>query len=454
MGLDGAPAHPSPAQYDWPRDSTLLDWQATQPMIGIQVGNYKQVFQSSRFAYFWTGFALSGIGNAMTRIALTWYVWETTHSSQALGLLAFLFMAPIIVGGMLAGWMLDRFGRRRVMIIDNLVRGFVVGAIPLLYFVGFLDIWHVYAVAALHGLLMMISLAGGPSIIPALVSRNQLSTANALETIGFTISSAVGPPVAGFLIPSIGAPNVLIIDAVTFFAFAWALTRIPKDVGAPSGDRHDAVSYGIGDAVKLFLTNRVLLSTTLMYMAANIGLGMLSVWLPIYADDYLGGGAELFGTLAGLMAVGSVIGSLIAGSVVFPFTFGLMICFIMILAGASLSLALTAQTVWMAGTGLTLYGFFSSPMTIFAQTLRMQIIPEPLRGRAFALLRMLMQSGTPVGGIIAGPLLPVVGMTVTIGLSAGLITAPGLAGLRVTDLRTMRVPEASDAVASAGDDDG
>jgi hypothetical protein len=85
--------------------------------------------------------------------------------------------------------------------------------------------------------------------------------------------------------------------------------------------------------------------------------------------------------------------------------------------------------------GLTLFGAFSAPLTIWAQTLRMRVIPERLRGRTFALLRMLMQSGNPIGGGLAGVLLPAVGLTAVIAVSAGLVGLPGLLGSRVKELR-------------------
>jgi hypothetical protein len=83
---------------------------------------------------------------------------------------------------------------------------------------------------------------------------------------------------------------------------------------------------------------------------------------------------------------------------------------------------------------LALFGLFSAPLTIWAQTLRMQIIPEHLRGRSFALLRMLMQSGNPIGGALAGGLLPLVGMMAMIGLSGLLVGTPGLIGYSVKPL--------------------
>jgi hypothetical protein len=100
-----------------------------------------------------------------------------------------------------------------------------------------------------------------------------------------------------------------------------------------------------------------------------------------------------------------------------------------------LGLLLLGQNTGWAIFSLSLFGFFHAPLTIWAQTLRMQIIPEALRGRTFALLRTLMQGTNPVGGVLAGFLLPILGIPAMIGLSAMLIGVPGLFGYRVKDLR-------------------
>ena len=82
-------------------------------MKNLQFDHYKQVFAYSSFRAFWLGYTFSILGDTMTRVALTWLVWERTESARALGLLTFAYTAPVIVGGFVAGWLLDRFGERR-----------------------------------------------------------------------------------------------------------------------------------------------------------------------------------------------------------------------------------------------------------------------------------------------------------------------------------------------------
>jgi predicted MFS family arabinose efflux permease len=271
--------------------------------------------------------------------------------------------------------------------------------------------------------------------VPALVPREQLATANALEMLSWTLGGVIGPALAGVLIVWVGAPNVVIVDAVSYLAFALALARTRlTDEPRPAREAGDQV-YHLGHAVKLLLKNRVLLSTTLMFMAFNIGGGALSVWLPILCDQALGGGPQLYGMLLGALALGEVVSALLAGALVLPLSLGALICLAQALSGVSLSLVLAGRNIWIVGFGLALFGAFSSPLTIWAQTLRMQIIPEQLRGRSFALLRMLMQSGNPIGGAVAGLLLPTLGLGAMIGLSAIVVGVPGLIGYRVKELR-------------------
>ena len=148
-------------------------------------------------------------------------------------------------------------------------------------------------------------------------------------------------------------------------------------------------------------------------------------------------------TLLGALALGEVLSAFLVGGLRLPLAPGTLICLAQALSGAALGGALLSYSPWGVGVALALFGAFSAPLTIWAQTLRMQIIPERLRGRSFALLRMLMQSGNPIGGAIAGILLPVLGLGAMIGLSAVVVGVPGLIGYRVKELRQAGEREAA-----------
>jgi predicted MFS family arabinose efflux permease len=173
-----------------------------------------------------------------------------------------------------------------------------------------------------------------------------------------------------------------------------------------------------------------------MYMAANIAVGAVLVWLPIYASRELDGGAQLYGMLLGIIAVGEIAGSLLAGGLDrWRLTLGTLICATQFACGVALAIMLIQTSLALTIVSLALYGAFTAPLTIWAQTLRMKIIPERQRGRTFALLRMLMQSTNPLGGLLAGFMLPAIGMAWVIAICAVAIGLPGAVGYRVRELR-------------------
>jgi MFS family permease len=414
----------------------FLDWRGLFMQIK-QTNPYIALFQHSAFRKFWLGFTFSAMGDSLTKVALVWFVYQSTQSPQALGGLLLCYTGPVILGGWLAGILLDRFNPRTVMLVNNLFCGLAIALIPLLSQLGLLALWQIYCVASIYGLLQMITMAGSPTLIPAFVSHEHLATANALETLSYTVSGALGPPLAGFLIAWSGAPAVLVIDALSYFAFALALLQLHGPPPPSTSLLTSAQTYRFQDAILLLARNNILLTTTLMFMTFNIGEGFLLIWLPIFADQILKGGSEWYGILLSALAVGEIGGTFLAGGITPGRSLGKLICLMQLLSGLSLLLVLSGQNVWWAIPGLILLGTFSAPLTIWAQTLRMHIIPEQLRGRTFALLRTLMQGTSPLGSSLAGILIPLLGMPAMIALSAFLIGAPALVGYQVKDLRSI-----------------
>jgi len=394
----------------------------------------RRTLRSKRgFGVFWLGFSLSVLGDAITRTTLVWYVFERTGSSVSLGWLSFCFTAPVVVGGLTAGWLLDRYDRRAIMAIDSLVKSLLVVSVPVLAAVGAMPLWYIYLVAGVFGFLMMIPLAGVPSLLPALVGRDELNAANALETIGYTAGGVVGPPLAGLLIAQVGPLEALYLDGASYLAFAWAVWRCRPQ--AEAGHAETGGATNLLAAARLILGHPVLAGTTLMYLVFNVGLGALLVVVPLFADTILGGGPELYGVLLGAIAIGELAGSATIGTMRLAIPEGLAICLAALASGAAVAAVAVSDGDLGAAFGLALYGAFSAPLTIWGQTLRMKIIPPALRGRCFAIMRTLMQSGAPLGGVSAGFSVPLFGVRAAIAGIALITCLVGASGLAIAALR-------------------
>jgi len=390
----------------------------------------------SRFGTFWAMFSLSVLGDAITRTAVIWYVLDRTGSAVALGWLSFWLTAPVVAGGLIAGWLLDRFDRRAIMALDSAIKAGIVASLPVMATLGMLQLWYVYLVAAALGFLMMVPLAGVPSLLSTMIGEEELNAANSLETIGYTFGGVAGPPIAGLLIALVGPLDALYVDAATYLAFALATMRcrVRDEAGTPV-QRSGA---GLVAAARVIFRDSVLLGTTVMYLMFNIGLGALLVVVPVLTETVLRGGPQVYGALLACLAVGELAGSVAAGNFRLPVPEGTAICVTAILSGTGIAVAAVAGGIIGAGIGIALYGAFSAPLTIWGQTLRMKIIPAGYHGRCFAIMRTLMQSGNPAGGLSAGFLLPVCGPRIVLCFVALRTVLIGASGLSVSRLRTAR----------------
>jgi MFS family permease len=379
----------------------------------------------------WLGATVSIFGDALTFVSLVWLTTELGGGAAEIGILAACLTAPVIAGGLAAGVLLDRFDRRRLLMADNLVRGFVVLSVPIAAWLGVLGQLQLYVVAVVYGLLYMISLAGFPSIIPDIVTEQDLPTANALESLAFGVGGVVGPTVAGLLIAVIGAANNLLVDALSYFFFVAVLAgvRLPERVASGAAGAARAAA-GLGPAVRFVGRTPAILAITLMFMAFNVGEGMLTVLLPIFARETLGLDAAGYGALVSSFTLGTLVGAVVVGAVRWRWTLGRSIAAAQLAAGVAI-LGLAAAPPFVGAVAvLVVVGLFASPLTIWAQTVRMRLIPEALRGRVFSLLRTLMRSTPPAGGLLAGGLLAA-GLAIgpVVALLAAVVAVPGAVGL-------------------------
>ena len=173
------------------------------------------------------GLLLSRTGDQLTTIALLWFVLDLTGSGVAVGLDLLCAGLPPVVTGPLLGRLLDRWPVRRVLIADNLLRAALIGAIPVLYWLGRLNMPLIYGLSLAAGALLPATDVGVRVVLPQLVDEPELEPANAMLSIGDQVSALVGPAAGGVLVGLVGAPPVLLLDAASFLAMAALVRSLP-----------------------------------------------------------------------------------------------------------------------------------------------------------------------------------------------------------------------------------
>ncbi|HEX7993129.1 MAG TPA: MFS transporter [Streptosporangiaceae bacterium] len=386
----------------------------------------------SAFRRVWLGATASAAGDAASWIALVALALATPHASIAL--LAICYTAPVAVGGLAAGWALDRFDRRRLMIIDATARAAVFALIPIsaAFSAGpagqqnAVPLPLIYSVAAVYGLLKMISLAGFPALIPQLVDDDQLSRANALEGASYGLASLTGAGFAGLVIGAFGhngAIGLVAADALSYLAFAVLLRTVtPRQLPRPE---RAGTPASLTEVIRLVLRRPVLRTITAMFALFNIGEGMLLVFLPRRSAE-IGLGAGGYGYLVAALTCGELAAAALLARRDWrrPLVPSILISQV---AAALIVLTLIIPTAASTILAMAALGFVSAPMTAWAQTLRMREAPTTMHGRLFALLRTAMQATPPIGAAAAAGLSHF-GASALLGCVAAVMGLPVLAG--------------------------
>jgi predicted MFS family arabinose efflux permease len=253
---------------------------------------------------------VSVLGTRMTYLALPWFVLVTTGSPGKMSLVLAAELAPMAVLGIPSGALVQRLGARNTMLLADFSRAPILAAIPLLHAADLLSFPLLLGLVALLGCFMPPYFAAQRVILPELVGEDErtMSQANSLIEGGSAFAMLIGPALAGLLIPFVGAPNVLYVDAATYvIAFLLVLAFVPRRkpvVGAQPG--------GVLDGVRFLLRDSLLAPIAVIVVAFGFLASGMSAGLPVYAYAEFDGSSRIAGLFYAALGAGAVVGSIAA----------------------------------------------------------------------------------------------------------------------------------------------
>ena len=347
------------------------------------------------------GALVSNVGTWMQRVAQDWLVLTvlTDHDGAAVGITTDLQFLPILVLGPYAGVLGDRLDKRRMLIGTQSAMGLFALLQGVLVLTGTAELWHIYAIALALGVASALDVPPRQAFTSELVERQDLPNAVALNSASFNLARLAGPGVAGVLIGVIGTGWVFMLNAATFAAVLLSLGRLRthllhRSPPLPRGKRQ--IREGIAYVRR---QPRILL---IMAMAGIVGMFTLNfqVTNALMAAEVFGVGADAYGLLGSLMAVGTLTGALLAARRKRARMRVLVMAALGLGATTALAAAMPSYATYAAvlvAVGLTARTFLNSANTI----VQLSIEPQ-YRGRVLALYMAVIQGGTPIGGPLIG----------------------------------------------------
>ena len=295
---------------------------------------------------------------------------------------------------MAIGSLIDRFQPRAIITIDNGLRTLIIGAIPILHWFGLLELWLLFLLTFLAGMLVPATEVGSRSVLPDLVEDKDLDAANMLWSFSLNLSLVVGPAMAGLLVASFSGPSVLLIDAATFAVMALVAATMPTvERGKPTMPAPLSERLGLRQLWDM----KVVRYTTLLSLVFFFSYGPLEAAMPVYSDAILQTDARGYGLLWSALAVGALIGTLSSTTLSQRLRLGVALPLIALLWGASLLPMAFTNHLWLACGLLLLGGLMWGPYTPMETTLLQRNVPKEQLGRVFGARSTLLTGGSPLG---------------------------------------------------------
>jgi MFS family permease len=412
---------------------------------GTDLHQARGVLTNPRFLALFLSQILTQVGGNMVLYGLTIQVFKLTGSSTSTALLLLTFLVPAVVFGAIAGVFVDRYDRRKILIWTNVARGLLF--LLLIFFDQ--QVVVLYAITGIVATLTTFFAPAETAMIPLVVKRSDLMTANGLFVLGLQASFALGFAVLGPLLLAVTGVNVLIgIVAATYLLAGLLCWTLPAAPSLLSGAAGSAVRQA-GAAVRatmaqlkeglVYIKDHHNIFWALAYLTITSSLiGVLGVLGPAFADDTLGLRPEDFWVLVlplGVGLVGGIIslnlfGKLIARKRLIEIGLVILGVSLLILGGAQ-GLGLPTEGVVtllnvcivVAFTAGVSYAYVAVP----AQTALQEELPEDVRGRVFGVLNTLVSLASFLPIIIVGPIADVTGPTVVIMACAAIVGGTALA---------------------------
>lgn len=383
-------------------------------------------FRYRNYRLFFGGQIISLTGTWMQSVAMSWLVFRLTNSPFLLGVVGFSSQIPAFLLAPVAGVLVDRWDRRRLLVFTQTLAMLQAFALAYLALTGAIQVWQIIGLSVVLGFVNAFDMPGRQSFVVDMVeNREDLGNAIALNSSMFNSARLLGPSIAGVLIALVGEGLCFLLNGVSYLAVIAALLAMriaPRQREAQAAPIVQGLKEGFRYAFGFAPIRAILLLLALVSL-----MGMpYTVLMPIFATDILHGGPDTLGFLMGASGVGAVVGAIYLASRRSVLGLGRVIPIAASIFGFGLIIFSLSGLLWLSLLLMLVVGFGMIVQMASSNTLLQTIVEEDKRGRVMSFYVMAFMGAAPFGSLIAGAMASVIGAPNTI-LLGGVFCVAGAA---------------------------
>ena len=392
------------------------------------------VLRRRDFRLLWLAGLVSVSGDWVLMTALPYVVYDRTESVLATAGMVVAELAPSILLSSFAGVFVDRWDRRRLLVVTNLLQALAVAALLL---VDDGSLWVVYVVAAAQSAVASFSQPAESALLPSLVPAEELVPANALNVLNNRIGRLVGTPLGAVLLGVGGLPAVVVVDGATFLGAAGLVAAMTASAPRPTSDEAaiDEAETAFGrfwgewlSGLRIVREDRTIAMLFVVFGLMTFGGTMLDPLFVPWVRDVLGEGVGAVALLMTTSSLAGILGSLVVGSLGGRVPARALIGWSSLLAGLLLLAKFNIPLLWVAIALSVLGGVTAVASSVGVETLAQERTPEHLRGRVFGSLQATIWLMSLLGAVVGGVVGEAAGVLPALDLAAVLV---GLSGVVV-----------------------
>lgn len=367
------------------------------------------LWRNRDYMLLWSGQVVSTLGSSISMIVIPLLILALTESPAAAGFAGLLLTAPYVVFSLPAGALVDRWDRKRVMILCDVGRALAFFSIPVALAFDLLTVWQLYVVSLIEGTLFVFFNIAEVAALPKVVEKKQLGDATAMNMSAFAAASLIGPAVGGFLYQSIGpgVPFLLHASGLAVSVFTlWLIRTRFQDEQVAGATRH--MGKEIREGLAWMWNEPLVRFTSFLSGALNFAFAG-SYLIVIVLAKGLGASETAIGTIFSVGAIGGIIGAAIGGRINRKFAIGRIVLVTTWLNVLVFPLIAVAPHILLLGIIASVL-FFATPVySVAVLSYRLALIPDALQGRVNSAVRLVAFGFQPLGSMLAGLLLENVG---------------------------------------------
>ena len=398
---------------------------------------YKSPFIALKYRDFrllWLGLLVSSVGTQMQIVAITWHIYEMTHSPYFLGLVGLSRFIPLLIVSPFAGIVADMLNRKKMMFIAQVIMAITALILTVATITHIISPALIYIALAINSIANAFDTPARQSLVPVIVPKKDLVNAIGLNTLMWQSSIVIGPSVAGFLIAFFGVSSIYFFNALSFLGVMVALLLmgpIKQIIASSTSFSLSSLKEGFA-----FIRRSPLIWSTMILDFFATFFASANVLLPVFAKDILKVGPQGLGFLYAAPSIGALVAGFIFSSFKEVKKQGKILLVCIVIYGLSTIMFGLSRSFYLSLIFLAITGVGDIISTIIRNTIRQIATPDYIRGRITGINMIFFQGGPQLGEIEAGVVAGLVGspFSVVIG-GIGTVLAAVVVGIIVPKLR-------------------